>query len=86
MVATKLQTATLDSKGRLLIPEATRKELGFAPGDVVFFKPDAETGTLYLAKAINPFDGLALAAIAEDEADLTLTPEEAWAMVDQEIE
>jgi bifunctional DNA-binding transcriptional regulator/antitoxin component of YhaV-PrlF toxin-antitoxin module len=86
MVASKAQTATLDSEGRLLIPEATRKELGLSAGDLLYIQSDPESGMVHLAKAINPFDGLALAALAEDNAGLTVTLEEAWELIDQEVE
>jgi bifunctional DNA-binding transcriptional regulator/antitoxin component of YhaV-PrlF toxin-antitoxin module len=76
-------TVTMDSKGRLLIPEATRKEMHFEPGDVFFIENESEYGTVRIAKAINPFDGLALAAIAEDDAGETVSLADALQMIEK---
>lgn len=61
--------ATIDDKGRLLIPKRERDALGLGPGDAVFIERDGET--LRLARAENPFDGLARHAIKEYEAGRT---------------
>lgn len=83
MVRTKSETVTMDSKGRLLIPEAMRKELDFEPGDVFFLERDRELGTVQIARAVNPFDELARAAIAEDDAGLTVSLDDALRMIDE---
>ncbi len=56
---------TIDSKGRLSIPANVRDELGLEAGDVLFLESDPEHAVIHLAKAENPFDGLALHAIEE---------------------
>ena len=56
---------TIDSKGRLSIPASVRNELGIETGDVLFLESDPEHAVIHLAKAENPFDGLALHAIEE---------------------
>jgi len=56
---------TVDSKGRLSIPANVRDELGIEAGDVLFLESDPEHAVIHLAKAENPFDGLALHAIEE---------------------
>jgi AbrB family looped-hinge helix DNA binding protein len=58
-------TVTVDSKGRLSIPANVRDELGIEAGDVLFLETDAEHAVIHLAKAQNPFDGLAEHAIEE---------------------
>jgi bifunctional DNA-binding transcriptional regulator/antitoxin component of YhaV-PrlF toxin-antitoxin module len=56
----------VDDKSRFRIPAAFRQALGVGPGTVLFIKREGDF--LYLAKAENPFDGLARYAIAEDDA------------------
>lgn len=56
---------TVDSKGRLSIPASVRDELGIETGDVLFLESDPEHAVIHLAKAENPFDGLALHAIEQ---------------------
>lgn len=58
-------TVTIDSKGRLSLPVDVRDELGIESGDVLFLECDAEHAVIHLAKAKNPFDGLAEHAIEE---------------------
>lgn len=58
-------TITVDSKGRLSIPSEVRDELGIECGDVLFLESDPERAVIHLAKAQNPFDGLAEHAIEE---------------------
>jgi AbrB family looped-hinge helix DNA binding protein len=58
-------TVTVDTKGRLSIPASVREELGIEAGDVLFLETDAEHAVIHLAKAQNPFDGLAEHAIEE---------------------
>lgn len=64
-------TVTVDAKGRLSIPAEIRGEMGINPGDVLFLERDPDHGVLHLAKAINPFDGLAEHAVREHEAGRT---------------
>ena len=64
-------TVTVDSKGRLSIPAEVRGALGIEPGDVLFLESDSELAVLHLAKAINPFDGLAEHAAREYRAGRT---------------
>lgn len=52
-------TVTVDSKGRLSIPADIRNAMGIESGDVLFLESDSEHKVLHLAKAENPFDGLA---------------------------
>lgn len=54
---------TIDAKGRLSIPASVREELGIESGDVLFLESDIEHAVLHLAKAENPFDGLAAQAV-----------------------
>jgi antitoxin PrlF len=53
----------VDSKGRLTIPREIRDALGMNPGTLLFMRREGEV--LSFAKAENPFDALAEAAIAE---------------------
>lgn len=53
----------VDQKGRLLIPQRDRKALGVRPGDAFFVELEGQV--LRYAKAPNPFDALADAALAE---------------------
>jgi AbrB family looped-hinge helix DNA binding protein len=62
-------TVRADKKGRLTIPLKIREELGVEPGTM--FTVEREGNTLRLAKAENPFDGLARHAIEEYQAGRT---------------
>ncbi len=62
-------TVTIDSKGRVMIPKKVRDELNVQPGDALFLR--REGNTLQLAKAENPFDGLANHAEREYRAGRT---------------
>lgn len=62
---------TIDAKGRLSIPAEVRGALNIKPGDVLFLESDPENEVLHLAKAINPFDGLAEHAVSEYRAGKT---------------
>ncbi len=66
---------TVDSKGRLSIPANVRDELGIESGDVLFLESDPEHAVIHLAKAENPFDGLALHAIEEYRQGKTISLE-----------
>lgn len=52
-------TVTVDSKGRLSIPAEIRTAMGIESGDVLFLEGDPDHKVMHLAKAVNPFDGLA---------------------------
>ncbi len=65
-----IRHSTVDEKGRVLIPEAFRKELGIEAGDVLFVNMD-ESGVLRYARAENPFDILADHALMEYRAGRT---------------
>ena len=56
---------TVDAKGRVSIPAEVRGELGIEPGDVLFLESDTDHAVMHIAKAINPFDGLAKLAIRD---------------------
>ncbi len=68
-------TVTVDSRGRLSIPADVRDELGIGTGDVLFLESDPEHAVIHLAKAVNPFDGLALHAIEEYRQGRTISLE-----------
>jgi bifunctional DNA-binding transcriptional regulator/antitoxin component of YhaV-PrlF toxin-antitoxin module len=59
----------IDSKGRLTLPLKARKALGVVPGSTVFIQ--SEGNVLRIARAENPFDGLAHDAIEEDRRGRT---------------
>ena len=63
--------ATVDEKGRLLIPEAIRRNLNIKSGDIFFIEGVDESGILRFAKAENPFDLLADHAVREYQAGRT---------------
>lgn len=64
-------TVTIDAKGRLSIPVDIRGQLGIETGDTFFLETDAEHTVIHLAKAQNPFDGLADHAVQEYRAGRT---------------
>ncbi len=66
-----MAAVTVDAKGRFAIPSEIRSALGIKAGDVLFLESDIEGQVLHLAKAINPFDGLAEHAVREYEAGRT---------------
>ena len=72
-----LQATRIDSKGRIVLPRATRAELGLEPGDILFVDTDGDRRVIYMAKPDNPLDVLALAALEEDRAGLTIDLEDA---------
>ena len=65
----KAITVRVDDKGRLMIPARERKEWGVEPGAVFFIERKGDI--LQLARAENPFDGLARHALAEHDAGQT---------------
>jgi AbrB family looped-hinge helix DNA binding protein len=65
-----IRSSTVDQKGRLLIPDAIRKQYGIEAGDIFFIQVE-ETGVIRYARAENPFDLLAEHAIAEHRAGRT---------------
>jgi AbrB family looped-hinge helix DNA binding protein len=65
-----IRSSTVDQKGRLLIPDAIRKQYGIEAGDIFFIQVE-ETGVIRCARAENPFDLLAEHAIAEHRAGRT---------------
>lgn len=64
-------TVKIDDKGRVSIPTDIRGQLGIRTGDVFFLETDAEHTVIHLAKAQNPFDGLAEHAAEEYRAGRT---------------
>jgi AbrB family looped-hinge helix DNA binding protein len=62
--------STVDEKGRVLIPEAFRKQLGIEAGDILFVQVE-DSGVLRYARAENPFDLLAEHAVSERRAGRT---------------
>lgn len=65
----KTATVKVDNKGRLLIPQEMRHELGLEPGATVFVESDGTV--LRAARAENPFDALGKLAEQEFRADMT---------------
>lgn len=61
----------VDDKGRLSIPAEVRSAMGIKSGDVFFLESDPEHAVIHLAKAVNPFDGLAEHAVREYRAGRT---------------
>jgi AbrB family looped-hinge helix DNA binding protein len=78
-----LQATRIDSKGRIVLPRVTRTELGLEPGDILFVDTDGERRVIYMAKPNNPLDVLALAALEEDRAGLTIDLDDALAALDE---
>jgi AbrB family looped-hinge helix DNA binding protein len=78
-----LQATRIDSKGRIVLPRETRTELGLEPGDILFVDTDGERRVIYMAKPDNPLDVLALAALEEDRAGLTIDLDDALAALDE---
>ncbi len=64
-------TVKIDDKGRLSIPADIRGQLGIQTGDVFFLETNADHTLIHLAKAQNPFDGLAEHAAEEYRAGRT---------------
>jgi AbrB family looped-hinge helix DNA binding protein len=67
--------ATVDNKGRVLIPDAIRKQLDINSGDVLFVQVE-DTGAIRYMRAENPFDVLAEHALRESRAGRTRTLQE----------
>jgi bifunctional DNA-binding transcriptional regulator/antitoxin component of YhaV-PrlF toxin-antitoxin module len=65
-----IRSSTVDQMGRLLIPDAIRKQNGIEAADTFFIQVE-ETGVIRYARAQNPFDLLAEHAIAEHRAGRT---------------
>lgn len=68
---TSMLTAKVDPKGRVMIPQSVRKELGIEPGDTLVIEYDEKRKVLHYAKAENPFDVLAEHALREHDAGRT---------------
>ena len=64
-----MDSITIDSKGRVLLPTKARKRLGLEPGDVLALRCSGTT--IQLRKVEDPFDALAEHAIAEYDAGRT---------------
>lgn len=64
-------TVTMDSKGRLVIPQQVRDRLGLTAGTTIFVQIEENETVFRCAKAINPFDALADHAEAEYRAGRT---------------
>ena len=62
--------ATVDDKGRILIPDSIRKQFGIESGDIFFIQAE-ESGAFRIARAENPFDVLAEHALHESKAGRT---------------
>ena len=77
-----IQATRIDSKGRVVLPKETRKKLGLEPGDFLFVDTDGERHIIYMAKPDNPLDVLAILALEEDRAGLTVDLDDALAMLD----
>lgn len=69
-------TATVDRKGRVLLPVELRARLGIKEGDPLFINEEGDT--FRVAKAINPFDVLAQQALREREAGRTKNLRDRW--------
>lgn len=65
------RAVTIDAQGRIAIPAAMRATLGLQTGDTLFAHLDEATGTIHLARAINPFDVLYEHAVQEYRAGRT---------------
>lgn len=66
-----MPAVTVDAKGRVAIPADVRRSLGIEKGDVMFIESDPAHEVVHLAKAQNPFDGLAEYALQEHRAGRT---------------
>jgi len=64
-----MASVTMDKKGRVVIPKSLRQAVGAAEGDTFFIRE--VDGVLQLARAADPFDGLAEHAIQEYRAGRT---------------
>lgn len=68
-----VQAARVDSRGRVTLPSRARQQLGLNPGDLVLVEVDPERNTVRVAKIVNPFDVLAVEALALDTKGLTVS-------------
>jgi len=71
MGAVRQVTVKVDAKGRVTLPKEMRRALGVDAGDVLFVKVEPETQQVRLARALNPFDVLAEAAVEDHRNGLT---------------
>ncbi len=76
-----LQATRVDSKGRVVLPRETRETLGIEPGDILFVDTDGIRRVIYIAKPDNPLDVLAIQALEEDRAGLTVDLDDALEML-----
>mgnify|MGYP001497849962 CR=1 FL=1 len=74
-----LHATRVDSKGRIVLPRETRTELGLEPGDILFVDTNGDRRIIYMAKPDNPLDMLAISALEEDRAGLTVDLDDALA-------
>jgi bifunctional DNA-binding transcriptional regulator/antitoxin component of YhaV-PrlF toxin-antitoxin module len=70
--AETLVAARVDSKGRVMLPQRTRKQLDVKPGDLVVMAVDETTHTLRVAKVVSPLEVLAVEALALDARGETI--------------
>lgn len=71
--AERVEAVRVDSKGRLMLPRRTRQQLELSPGDLVLLAVEPGSKAARLAKVVNPFDVLAVEAIALDHKGGTAT-------------
>jgi bifunctional DNA-binding transcriptional regulator/antitoxin component of YhaV-PrlF toxin-antitoxin module len=70
-MTTRTHRITVDDTGRLLIPDAIRKQFVIKAGDVFLLRSD-DCGGLHFAREENPFDLLAEHALREHRAGKTI--------------
>lgn len=75
-----MSVVTVDSKGRIVLPQAMRRAMHVQPGDALFLTQDGQI--VSLAKAENPFDRLAAHAVAAYYAGDTVSLDDALSALD----
>jgi bifunctional DNA-binding transcriptional regulator/antitoxin component of YhaV-PrlF toxin-antitoxin module len=72
----RMEAARVDSKGRVMLPRRTRRQVELNPGDLVLVAVEPGSKAVRIVKAVTPFDVLAVEAIALDNKGQTIGDEE----------
>lgn len=75
----------VDNHGRMQVPPDAQKEMGIEEGGVFLLRTDPANDTFTLVRVVDPLDKLALEALAEYDAGLTISLDDAMAELETSI-